>query len=65
MMQRSSNGTQRVLLIVGIVSILIVGVLYFMKRAEANRLSSTLDTIQVNTVAWGPGRGEEWGEVRV
>lgn len=49
MMQRGSNGTQRVVLIVGVAAILLVGVLYFMKRAEANRLSRAMDTVQVHT----------------
>lgn len=48
MQNRNSSGTQRVLLLVGIVAILIVGVLYFMKRVEANRLATSLETLEVN-----------------
>ena len=50
MMQRNSGGSQRIIILVAVVAVLFVGVLYFMKRVEANRLSGTLDTLQVSTI---------------
>ena len=50
MMQRNSGGSQRVVILVAVVAVLFVGVLYFMKRVEANRLSGTLDALQVSTI---------------
>ena len=49
-MQRNSGGSQRIIILVAIVAVLFVGVLYFMKRAEANRLSGALDSLQVPTM---------------
>ena len=51
MMQRNSGGSQRIIILVAVVAVLFVGVLYFMKRVEANRLSGSLETLQVSTMA--------------
>ena len=38
------------IILVAVVAVLFVGVLYFMKRVEANRLSGSLDALQVSTI---------------
>ena len=58
MQNRNSSGAHRILLLVGIVAILIVGVLYFMKRAQVNRMAITLESLQVTIrVCVGGGMG--------
>ena len=50
MQSRSSSTSTRTVMMVCLVIILIVGVLYFMKRVEANRLGAELDLTKVRMV---------------
>ena len=47
MQSRTNSTSARTVLMVCLVIILIVGVLYFMKRVEANRLTAELDLTKV------------------